>query len=293
LRLPGLAAGAEVLARLGLDEADRAAMLAARPNPDGTPYLWWRLERAYRQLSGRIGQLDERVRWNDRPAPYLYPWALVAALPLVRSYHTTVGVPDDISWATLADLGRQLAIGRLVYGRPGLPSAGWLVPHFRGLLYQLGRLQYQRVGDVRTVWRDAPEVGPVLDIHIPATGPLAPSTVDGSLAMAREFFARYFPDFRPRYGYCNSWLLDPQLAGYLPESANIVAFQRRFDLLPVPDDKPDDDLAVLEFVFHRERKPLRHKELDTLPQRTTLERAVVAHLRAGRHWYFRPGWFPL
>jgi hypothetical protein len=31
--------------------------------------------------------------------------------------------------------------------------------------------------------------------------------------------------------------------------------------------------------------------LDDLPQRTTLERAIVAHLRAGGHWRARTGWF--
>jgi hypothetical protein len=34
-------------------------------------------------------------------------------------------------------------------------------------------------------------------------------------------------------------------------------------------------------------------ELGSLPQRTALERAIVTHLQAGRHWYFRPGRFRL
>src|SRR2546421_5169349 len=101
LRLPGLDAGAEELAGLGLDPVDRAGMLAARPSPTGTPYLWWRLERAYRQLVSRIGKLDGWLRWTGQPAPYLYPWALVAALPFVRAYHESRGVPDEVSWATL------------------------------------------------------------------------------------------------------------------------------------------------------------------------------------------------
>jgi GNAT domain-containint protein/N-acyltransferase family protein len=284
LALPGIDHAPATLSRLGLDEIDRAAMLAARPSPTGTPYLWWRLERAYRQLVTRIGTLDGRLRWADPPTPYLYPWAMVAALPHTRAYHRALGVPDDVSWATLGDLGRQLALGRRVRGRPGILFAGWLTPHFRGLLYQLGRLQYQRFSY---------EDQPVLDLHIPATGPLNPDAVDGSLNAARAFFARHFPDTTYRYAHCNSWLLDPQLAGYLPAHANIVAFQRRFTLLPVPDERPDDDLAVLEFVFLRERKPLQDNELGTLPQRTALQRAIVTHLAAGRHWYFRPGWFQL
>jgi hypothetical protein len=30
-----------------------------------------------------------------------------------------------------------------------------------------------------------------------------------------------------------------------------------------------------------------------LPQRTTLERAIVGHLRAGEHWRNRTGWLAL
>src|SRR5262249_13055026 len=103
--------------------------------------------------------------------------------------------------------------------------------------------------------------------------------------------ARCFPRTRYRYVHCHSWLLDPQLAEYLPADSNIVAFQRRFRRLPARLGVADDDLAVLAFVFERDRTPLQPGELDALPQRTALQRAIVTHLKVGRHWHFRPGWF--
>jgi hypothetical protein len=45
---------------------------------------------------------------------------------------------------------------------------------------------------------------------------------------------------------------------------------------------------LLSFVFHR-----KEPDLDALPQETTLQRAVVAHLRGGGHWHGRTGWFEL
>ncbi len=33
--------------------------------------------------------------------------------------------------------------------------------------------------------------------------------------------------------------------------------------------------------------------LDRLPQRTTLQRAIVTRLRQGGHWYNRTGWLPV
>ena len=44
---------------------------------------------------------------------------------------------------------------------------------------------------------------------------------------------------------------------------------------------------MLGFVFGR-ADPV---DLEDLPQRTSLERAFVQHLRAGGTWYARTGWF--
>jgi hypothetical protein len=94
------------------------------------------------------------------------------------------------------------------------------------------------------------------------------------------------PDGPPRIATCTSWILDEQLAEYLPTDSNILSFQRRFTIVP---GARDNDEAVLHFVFGSERP----KELNALPQRTTLERAVVEHLRRGRHWRMRTGWLQL
>ena len=45
---------------------------------------------------------------------------------------------------------------------------------------------------------------------------------------------------------------------------------------------------MLRFVFRSLTTPL-----DQLPRRTVLQRAVVDHLTAGRHWYWRRGHFPI
>jgi hypothetical protein len=172
-----------------------------------------------------------------------------------------------------------------MHGTPGLASADWLTLHFRGLLYRLGRLQFQRT--------DEPEIGfPALAVHIPADGPLSPALCDESFAWAPEFYTEYFPEQPYRSAFCHSWLLDDQLVRYLGEGANIVRFQRRF---VVPEEAPvrPGDLTVLKFVFDRPETPLLPGELDALPQRTTLERAVVGHLRDGGHWLSRTGWCDL
>jgi hypothetical protein len=150
----------------------------------------------------------------------------------------------------------------------------WLTLHVRGGVYELGRLQHHRGGGT-------------IGLHIPEAGPLAPEAIDASLDEGRAFFPRHFPDEEYTAFSCGSWLLDPQLAEYLPEGSNIIRFQRRFELDPYEEPEGIDcDVEVLRFVFRTLTTPL-----DQLPQRSGLERAVVAHLRAGRHWQWRRGTF--
>jgi hypothetical protein len=305
LTLPSDRAAQAQLIRLGVATLDRSEMLAARPTPAGSPHLWWLLERAHRQLLDAMGRIEPMLSWPDLspalgPAGfYLHPWTLLSALSSVRAFHRRRGVSDEVSWATLADLGRHMALCRMRLGRGGLAEGSWLTVHFRGVLYQLGRLQFERtrmpLERLRDVLPGATKQLPALSVHIPASGPMSPQLCDDSFARAPEFFARHFPEDDYPYAICTSWLLDAQLAEYLPEDSNIMRFQRRFQLAPQDERHPasHDDLEVLDFVFRRGRSPLGVAELDRLPQDTTLRRAIVAHLRAGRHWYFRLGWCAL
>jgi hypothetical protein len=247
---------------LGLDPADADAV-ARSSFPAG------RVERHAAELRAAIGGREPLEPWPP-VEPLFYPHVFLAALPDVRAFHAERGIPDDVSWATLADLGRVMRIHRGATGEPGLDEQNWLRLHWRGLLFELGRLQFDRAK------ADA------LGVHIPVGGPLEPAAVDDALARARPFFDRHFPEDGYRTAVCTSWLLDPQLAEVLPADSNIVRFQQRFELLDEGAYEGDED--VFKFVFRRVDPPL-----DELPRRTTLERALVAHLRAGGHWQVRKG----
>jgi hypothetical protein len=277
LPLPDLSEAREILSRLDVADDDATEILASWPSRDRDPELWWFLERAYHLLVADLGGF-EYLGWPDLPrafgdpARFFWVYVFLAALEDVRRFHETRGVPENVSTATFRDLGRNLARDRRLFGEGGLRTHGWLTLHFRGAIYELGRLQFNRMrleGDA------------ALGVHIPEGGPLAPDACDESFARAREFFARHFPDTPTRIAVCTSWLLDQQLAEYLDEDANIMRFQRRFRII----GGYESDADILRFVFGR----IAPTSLDDLPQRTTLERAIVAHLRAGRHWQSRTG----
>jgi hypothetical protein len=280
-----------IFERLAISEQDREEILAAWPSRGADPETWSSLERAYKTLVNDLGgfaplQLPGPAVESTPLGRYFFVYVYLAALADVRRFHVQRGIPAEISWATLGDLGRNLKRDRALLGDGGLRTSGWLTLHFRGALYHLGRLQFNRMKmSAAQVANAFPEGDPAIGIHIPESGPLTAEACDDSLARVQPFFARHFPETPTRLGICNSWLLDPQLADYLAPDSNIMRFQRRFTLV---GDGHEGDADVLRFVFHRIAP-----NIDDLPRRTTLERAIVAHLRAGKHWRSPTGWLAL
>lgn len=283
--LPAKADVPAILERLAVRPDDAAEITAGWPDPDSplwTPELRWLLDRSIALVRADLGGHGwlppgpELPRERGPAWRHLYVYAYLALAGVVTGYHRDHGIAADVSWATLADLGRNLAIDRRMR-REGWPvMQSWLTLHARGGLYELGRLQHQRGATA-------------IDLHIPESGPMTPDAVEASLDEARAFFPRHFPDERPTTFSCGSWLLDPQLREYLPADSNIVRFQRRFALDPYEEPEGQDaDVEVLRFVFRTLSTPL-----DRLPRRTVLQRAIVDHLKAGRHWQIRRGHFPI
>lgn len=213
--------------------------------------------------------------------------AFLRTLPDIRGHHAELGVPDEISWASLADLGRQVGLHRQTHGEFGFETQWWLIPHWSGVLYHLGRLQFLLYAEQEPV--PGVELGEwVIGVHIPETGPLTPEAVDDSLDQARTFFAEHFPDKPVRTATLTSWLLDPHLVEHLPADSNMVRFANRFTL---QDGGPiaNDDGSAVYFTFRT--RDLGH--LDRLPRDTRLQRLVLDRIAAGDHWHNMTGYLRL
>jgi hypothetical protein len=284
----------EILLDLAVPHEDIGVLVRMRRRVTDDPELRRFLEASVEELVRDLGTLGTRVElpeldWPAGPLQRCFPvYVFVAALPHTRAYHRARGVPAEVTRRTLADLGRNMAVHRRRYGRAGVQVQRWLIHHFRGELYQLGRLQFERSRTGRALAGAGPDPdGLCLNLHIPDfCGPLTPAACDRSLELAREFFARHFPEERYPAAQCHSWLLDPQLKRYLPADSNIVRFQERFRI--VGNDVEEADTEPVRFVFGDPDLPV-----EGLPRRTAVERAVGDHLRAGGHWYIGHGWFPL
>lgn len=306
--LPFASSGdAVTLERLGVSAEDAAAVLASQRHLDRSPGFRWLLRQCRRLVIASMGDLScPELRLPQLPAALglagrCFPAHLfLATLPATLEWQARQGIPAGAASAVFQDLGRQMDLYRRAHGETGVDEPWWLLIHLRGLIYEFGRLQYNllRIGagglSPRLWYDDAQARGlgtgfrhgdDALGVHIPEAGPLTPQACADSLAAAGTFFGEFFPSPTRRLAICESWLLDDQLAEYLPADANTIRFQRLFTLVPgwLPGDK---DVAY--FVFLRTAE-----DLADAPQRTTLQRAIVSHVQAGQHWRVRSGWLEL
>jgi GNAT-like C-terminal domain/N-acyltransferase N-terminal domain len=185
--------------------------------------------------------------------PFFYVMVFLEVLPHVREYHRAHGISETDSRVILADLGRHLAGHRHRFGRPGVDPPNWLNFAFRGMIYQLGRLQFERVPIDEQMSQSMTALGYpcaptdlALSVHIPDfCGPLEPQAVDDALRLAVGFFDRHFPSERYDFAICHSWLLVPQLAAHLRPESNIMRFQHRF----MPAYASENNDTFLRFVY--------------------------------------------
>ncbi len=238
-----------------------------------------------RYVLDRLDPLGQRwsVPWPQLPArigpagPLFYLCMFMSAVGQIRAAHERLEVPADVSRLTLCDVGRRLELNHRVDGEYRLTDIVWLTGHFTGALYELGRLQFSRSRSGTSVPGGLGAEGVMsIEVHVAETGPLDPDACDAAFAQARSFFPRRFPDEDYRAFVCWSWLMDQQLALYLPQDSNLVRFQRRFTI--IQGDETGDP-GIVYYVF-RSRTP----ELASLPRDTTLRRAILDHMEAGGHW---------
>lgn len=149
------------------------------------------------------------------------------------------------------------------------------------LISRAGLALHEKVRLDRSEWRLLLGRGDsVLDIHIPEGGGLSPALCQQSLAAARDFYKAYFPEQSFQAFVCTSWLMDSQLQDILPESSNIVGFQKMFHLLPVKSD----ECETYERVFGSRTIDLRNA-----PRDTRLRRSILSYVEGGGHLHAASG----
>lgn len=214
--------------------------------------------------------------------------ALIATADDVHAAHLRRGIPEDLSWQSLADFGHQVAKHRWVEGTHGLHNQGWLRNAWADGFLWLDRLEFELS---RTTFpgEDAPTV--VLGTHIPDGGPLDPERVANSFRLAAELFPRYYPEVGPiEWFTCQSWLLDPNLQQIVPGS-NMATFQALWE--PYGSNPGDRDGYYFGFNIEPEKGRELPYGLDELPYDSRLHRGMVDFWRGGGHFVAAHGRIPV
>ena len=95
-----------------------------------------------------LGSHESVSRWPEvGHSPGLPPLfdavVLLAGYRRLEAEHRRRGIPPEVTKATLRDLELWMEQYRTVHGRWGFSETSWLARHMTGLVYQLGRLQFE------------------------------------------------------------------------------------------------------------------------------------------------------
>ncbi|MBQ8028272.1 MAG: DUF5596 domain-containing protein [Clostridia bacterium] len=193
---------------------------------------------------------------------------LTAAVKLKKQYEEK-GIDRKIFLSTLSDIKIWCEENE----NRGLKNSAWLQNHVKGELFRLGRLQFQLyVCNNSTLnYKKLPfSYGEnLVYVHIPKGEKLLQEDCIDSLKQATAFFEKYFPEFRFRYYFCESWLLFQGNKDFMEENSNILKFADLFDhrySLKI-------DFQAIERIFGKRR--LRIK---SYPEKTSLQKRAKNYL---------------
>ena len=204
-------------------------------------------------------------------APGMLPLYVLAhlAAPALKA-NEKMGIPREITVATLKDINIWIENHRILTGEKGVMEFSWLRYLYQNEIFRLGRLQFRLVKALPGAPGEY-----AIETHIPQGEPLKREACLESFALAKDFFARYFPQYAPECFTCHSWLLSPEFAKILDEKSNIVQFMRLWTQIPcAPDDSNQAIKRAFGLNFSREQLP-------EAPENTQLQRALKRHLLSG------------
>lgn len=180
------------------------------------------------------------------------------------------GIGDNIFWDTAEDIKIWCENNQ----NKGLKNYRWLTNHLKGELFRIGRLQFQiytccnKTVDYSKLPFDYGEK--VIYIHIPQGEKLIYDDCIKSINYAKTFFKTYFPDYKFKYFFCESWLLYEGNAQFMKKDSNILKFASLFDIAYSVDEQSQ----AIERIFGE-----RRENAYNYPEKTSLQKAAKDYIK--------------
>ena len=207
----------------------------------------------------------------------------VACMPELRRRYAEAGLDDELFWGIMMDLKYKLMECKNVKGEWGSFVAHWFDWHYKMKRFALGRLQFEerewspeQSYEKHGVVINKGDI--VINMHIPSAGPLTEELRMDAYRRAYEFFADCYRDGKLVL-VCNSWLLDPEYQTFLPETSNIVGFQKDFEILHV--EKKENFGESWRIFGMPGDKVVNQSNAAEMPRDTSMQRAFADFLIGG------------
>lgn len=207
----------------------------------------------------------------------------VCALKHLKVMYEKRGLPLDVYYDTARDLRYKLMECYKMHGVWGSFVASWFYGAFVLDRFEIGRLQYEFAthfatqGNLTVCGLELTPETPILNLHIPSSGPLTQEAVEDSLSRAYKFMGEHYPHFI-RDGKmvieCGSWLLYPAHYEFLPKGSNILRFMDNFDIV---HSWEDDGFGDCWRIFNVDW----NHDASSLPRSSSLQRAYAEWLEKG------------
>lgn len=182
------------------------------------------------------------------------------------------GISLDIYRTSMLAMKWKMQKTYKMYGVCGSAWAAWFRPFFLLHRFGIGRLEFElspSLVDYRNGDDFVRKGDTVVNVHIPAAGPLDHNAVEESYYQAAQFFAESFPRGVVPF-QCTSWLLYPPVLEMVP-MGNLWAFSQDYEIVSIEDVSPEDDRWRVFLV--PETVPV-----EEYPEETTLQRRLKAWL---------------
>ena len=91
------------------------------------------------------------------------------------------------------------------------------------------------------------------------------------LQKARDFFAKYYPEFKYTHITCHSWLLGKSVDTLVKKDSNIIKFKNLFDII-----KEDENDGILDYVigWKKTREDVKKMNFDSRLQNEVKKRII-------------------
>lgn len=141
----------------------------------------------------------------------------------------------------------------------------------------MGFVERETVTILKNEWKTALQNGDtLLAFHIPSGPGYVPERVKNSMALAVEFYGRYFPEFDIKGFWSESWLYDSRLSLVLDnEKSNIVHVQRQFYNYPISEG---DGMLRYELFGDDKADPA------SVQLKTSLQKAAAKYMESGKRF---------